>query len=351
MPFDRPSLKDLINRSVADIESRLDGADASLRRMLLNILAKMQAGSVHGLYGYLDWIALQGMPDTAETEQLERWASIWGKNRKSASKASGTAIFTGTSGSVIPANTYLKRNDGFEYETMAEAVITDGSAIVSIEAVQAGVESNTSVGAVLRLPSPVAGIQSTAIASELAGGTDVESDDDLRGRLLARIRQAPHGGATFDYVQWALDVPGVTRAWAYPRELGDGTVTVRIMTDGLTIDGIPAAESVAAVQSYIDNVRPVTAEVIAVAPVAVPMNPQINLTPNTAPVRAAVTAELSDLLRREAIPGATILVSHLREAISIAMGETDHALQTPANNITHSTGQIAVLGTITWGDL
>ncbi len=83
----------MIERAVADIESRLEGADASLRRMLLNILAKMEAGSVHGLYGYLEWIALQGMPDTAEDEHLERWASIWGKERNGNTKASGKAAF------------------------------------------------------------------------------------------------------------------------------------------------------------------------------------------------------------------------------------------------------------------
>jgi uncharacterized phage protein gp47/JayE len=352
MPFERPSLTDLMSRAITDIESRLDGADASLRRMLLNILAKMQAGSVHGLYGYLDWIALQGMPDTATDEHLERWASIWSKQRKAASKSSCPNVnFAGTDGSVIPIGTLLKRADGFEYETTTQGVIADGSVNVSIEAVKAGSASNAATSTQLKLPSPVAGVQSTAIAGELAGGADIESDESLLGRYLSRIRQAPHGGADFDYVDWALEVSGVTRAWPYPRELGAGTVTVRFMTDDLTADGIPAAESVTAVQSYIDNVRPVTADVFVVAPVAVPINPAVNLSPNSAAVQAAVQAELSDLLKREAIPGATILISHLREAISIAMGETDHVLVSPVADISHTTGQIPVLGTITWGDL
>jgi uncharacterized phage protein gp47/JayE len=222
---------------------------------------------------------------------------------------------------------------------------------VSIEAIVAGADSNAPEGTQLKLLSPVVGVQSTAVTGELAGGADTELDDDLRSRLLTRIRQAPHGGADFDYVEWALDVAGVSRAWAYPRELGAGTVTVRFMTDGLTADGIPSAESVTAVQSYIDNVRPVTADVTVIAPVPVAMNPTINLNPNSAAVQAAVKAELSDLLKREAVPGATILVSHLREAISIAMGETDHVLVSPTADVDHTTGQIPVLGTITWGDL
>jgi uncharacterized phage protein gp47/JayE len=351
MPFERPNLSELISRAVADIESRLDGADATLRRALLNILAKMQAGSIHGLYGYLDWIALQGMPDKAEKEHLERWASIWGKKRKASSKSSGPITFNGSDGSVLPIGTLWKRGDGFEYETTTEGVVAGGTAEVSIEAIVAGADSNAPEGTQLKLLSPVVGVQSTAVTGELAGGADTELDDDLRSRLLTRIRQAPHGGADFDYVEWALDVAGVSRAWAYPRELGAGTVTVRFMTDGLTADGIPSAESVTAVQSYIDNVRPVTADVTVIAPVPVAMNPTINLNPNSAAVQAAVKAELSDLLKREAVPGATILVSHLREAISIAMGETDHVLVSPTADVDHTTGQIPVLGTITWGDL
>ena len=288
MTFDRPSLAKLMNRAIADIESRLDGADASLRRTLLGILAKMQAGSVHGLYGYLDYIALQGMPDTATGGHLERWASIWSKQRKTASRTVGTVTFTGTAGSGIPLGTMLKRADGFEYETTAEGVVADGTAEVAIVAIVAGAASNAAASTQLKLPSPVAGVQSSAIAGELAGGADTESDESLLGRYLSRIRQAPHGGADFDYVDWALEVSGVTRAWAYPRELGAGTVTVRIMTDDLTVDGIPAAESVTAVQSYIDNVRPVTADVFVVAPVAKPMSPTINLNPNSAAVQAEI---------------------------------------------------------------
>ena len=57
----------------------------------------------------------------------------------------------------------------------------------------------------------------------IAGGADEQSDLLLLQRVLARLRQPPHGGADFDYIRWALEVPGVTRAWVYPLELGAGT--------------------------------------------------------------------------------------------------------------------------------
>ncbi|AMK09658.1 baseplate J/gp47 family protein [Pseudodesulfovibrio indicus] len=351
MPFDRPSLSDLISRVKADIESRLAGADASQRRTLLGILAVVEAGAVHGLYGYLDWIAAQGMPDTADAEQLERWASIWGKQRKSAASATGLVTFTGSDGSVIPTGTVVSRSDGLEFSTTEDGTIAAGSAAVAVTAVEAGADANTAAGVKLKLVSALSGVQSTAVAGELSGGADVEGDGDLRSRLLARIRQAPHGGADFDYVAWALEVSGVTRAWVYPLELGAGTVTVRVMTDGTTEDGIPAAETVDAVQTYLDAARPVTAEVFVVAPVAVPMDPAISISPNTEAVQAAIEAELGDMLLRAAEPGATIRVSHLREAISIATGEADHVLLSPAADVAHAVGEVATLGTITWSDL
>jgi len=349
MPFNRPTLADLITRAQADIESRLPGADASLRRSLLNVLARIHAGSVHALYGYLDWLAKQLMPDTAEAEHLERWSSIWGVTRLAATYATGTITMTG-SGTIL-AGAKLVRADGVEYTVDAETAITT-SGNVSITAVAAGDAGNASAGSKLTIVSPIAGIQSQGVVVSLAGGADTEADDAMRARLLARIQQPPHGGADFDYIAWALEAhPDVTRAWVYPLELGAGTVTVRVMTDDATSDGIPTSTVVDAVQDYIDTVRPVTAAVTVVAPVAAPLAMSIALSPNTSTVQAAVEAELRHLLRREAKPGGTILVSHLREAISIAAGEADHALTSPAADMTHTTGQIATLGTITWSSL
>jgi uncharacterized phage protein gp47/JayE len=81
----------------------------------------------------------------------------------------------------------------------------------------------------------------------------------------------------------------------------------------------------------------------------VPLNFNIELTPNSLTVKAAVEAELRDLLLREAAPGVTLLISHVREAISTAVGETDHVLISPTANQTYTTGQMPTFGSITWG--
>lgn len=350
MPFQRPTLTTLIDRGAADIESRLASTDARLRRALLNVLVRAHAGAVHGLYGYQDWLAKQLMPDTAETEHLARWASIWGVTRRAAVAATGNVTFTGTNGTDVPAGTTLQRSDGIEYTTDALGTVAAGVVTVAVTASVAGLDGNAAVSSSLSLVSPISNINSTATvaAGGITGGADIENDDALRARTLTRIQQPPHGGADFDYETWALEVPGVTRAWVYPAELGLGTVTVRFMMDDTYADGIPLAGDVSDVQDYIDARRPVTAVLTVAAPVAVVRNFTIALTPNTAAAKAAVEAELTDLIRREATPGGTLLISHIREAISLAADETDHVLTVPSANVTHTTGQIATMGTITW---
>jgi uncharacterized phage protein gp47/JayE len=147
---------------------------------------------------------------------------------------------------------------------------------------------------------------------------------------------------------WALEVPGVTRVWVYPMQLGAGTVTVLFVNDDDPVSIIPDAAEVAEVQAHIDRRRPVTAEVFVAAPTATPLDMTIALDPNTASVQQAVLAELQDLLTREAQPGGTILISRLREAVSIAAGEGDNSIITPGANVTHAAGEMAVLGTVTF---
>lgn len=350
MPFDRPSLPELIERSEADIESRLPGTDAKLRRSNLNVLARTFSGGQHGLYGFLDWVAAQILPDTAESEMLDRHASIWLPTaRIPAEYAIGSATATGTNGTVIPIGTVFKRADGAEYATDAEVTVASGIATVALTALEAGQTGNALASTALSLASPIAGLTATAsvTVNAMTGGADAEADDLLRARVLTRIRQAPHGGASFDYLSWALEVAGVTRAWVYPQELGIGTVTVRFLRDD-DVSPIPDSTEVAAVQSYIDARRPVTAAVTVVAPIADALNFTIALNPTSAAIRTAVAAELVDLLKREAEPGGAILLSHIREAISLAAGESDHVLTAPSANVTHATGQIATMGTITW---
>lgn len=348
MPFERPTLPQLIDAGATEIESRLPGVLARVRRSLVGVINRVVAGGLAALYQYAEWLNRQAWPDQAEAEYLDEHGARWDVTRNEAVAATGTARFTGADGTVIVAGTELRRADGVLYATTLEATIAAGQALVALAASTAGQGGNTGINTPLTLTTPIAGVNSAAVAyTALAGGADQEGDEDYRARILRRIQRAPNGGSLDDYIDWALDVSGVTRAWIYPGEQGPGTVVLRFMRDD-DANPIPDAGEVDAVQAALDAVRPVTAALFVVAPVATPLDFTIQLTPDTAAVRAAVQAELADVLRREAEPGGTILISHLREAVSVAAGETDHVMTLPAANVPHTTGHIATMGVITW---
>lgn len=350
MPWSRPSLSTLIARIASDIQSQLPGTNPLLRRSLLGILGRANAGAVHGLYGHQVIIADQIMPDTSDETYTQRWASIFGVPRTAATVATGPVVCTGADDTIIETGTQLMAPSGTEYVTTADGTIAGGSVQVPVAATVAGSAGNQATGATLNFVAPIAGVMASATvaAPGLGGGADVESIDNQRARLLQRIRTPPQAGTANDYTRWALEVAGVTRVWIFPAELTPNGVTVRIAADNGATAPIPDQATVDAVQAHLDTLRPATAIVTVMAPVATPLNPEIQLTPDTVAVRNAVTAELQDLLVREAAPGGTLLLSHINEAIAVAAGETDHQLVSPAADVVFGGGQLAVLGDIAW---
>lgn len=348
--FTRPSLSEILERIQADIDSRLEGAEARLQGSVLNVVSYVEAGAVHGLYGFLSWLSLQIFPDTAELEFLNRWGAIWGVTRRAAAIAEGEVTFTGLDGTVIVEGTLLQRADGEQFVTTEEVTIASLAAIAGVEAVIAGLAGNTDEFIELTFVTPIDGVESVSVVSTvITGGSDIESDSSYLARLLDRIQQPPHGGSANDYLQWMFEIPGVTRAWVYPLELGIGAVTVRFMMDDLYVDGIPLTADILEAQTYIDEKRPVTADVSVFAPIAVPLDFEIELNfGDTAAIRASIEANLRDLILRDSEPGGTIFLSRINEAISLAEGEFDHELIAPVADVTHTTGQIATMGTITW---
>lgn len=351
MPYARPTLNEIIDRIVTDIATRVEGANGSvLRRSLFGVLARAEGGTAHLLYGYIDWVAKQAIPDTAEDEYLVRWARIWGLSRKLATFSTGNVTMTGNIGSKIDADAVLQSQLGAQYRVTKTTAFTATSQSVPVRALTAGTEQDLEAGAKLALVSPVPGVNTvgTVAAGGITGGTNIETIDALRARLLKRIQNTPQGGSKADYLLWALEVPGVTRAWVYPLQMGAGTVTVLAASDNGDTPPIPSAATIAALQEHLDEEAPVTATVYAAAPNSQPLNPVIALAPNTPAVQAAVKAELEYLLLREAEPGGKLLLSHIREAISIAAGETDSRVISPTDDVQPPTGSLLTLGTVTF---
>jgi uncharacterized phage protein gp47/JayE len=357
IPWTTPQLSE-VRALVRDaIRGRLPGADALVPNSVLRVVSDVQGALCHLTLQYVDWLALQLLPDTAETEWLDRHGDIWLVNadgttgRKLATLAHGLVSFQGTvDGAVIPQYSRLTGGN-VSYETMA--VITTSvlnPTLGPVRAIDPGSIGNLPGGETLTFSPVIEGVANGAVIETLTGGTDDETDEQLRARILKRIQNPPMGGDKADYEVWALAVPGVTRAWCSPQEMGIGTVSVRFLMDDLRADdeGWPKPDDIVAVANYIDSVRPVTVKDCWVgAPIKQFVNVEIrNLTPDTQEVRAEIEASLRDMLYFKAFPGQEIYAAWINFAIMNAATIESYTLISDQDVLMQSPGHMAVLGTI-----
>ena len=367
MPYPRPTLTALRQQVQADINANLPGADALLRFSNLRVLGTVQAGLAHQHYGYLDWIALQATPYTATDEYLAAWGALKSVYQKGATQASGQVTFPASGSPTIPVGTPVSRSDGTGYQVTALVSSTATSITVQIQANAdasglTGAFGNSDAGTSFTLGQTIAGVTSTGTSTQISGGADLETQSDFRTRVVAAYQAPAQGGAKSDYEQWALDVPGVTRAWCVPLVNGPGTVGVFVMLDvaNAANNGLPngsngvassekrdhaAAGDQLTVANFIYPLRPVTALVYVLAPTLVPVNFTIQGVRSTD--QAAVSVALASLLQSTAQPGWVVDAQAIWAAISVAT-TSDFHIVSPSGDINLTTGQLPVLGTITW---
>jgi uncharacterized phage protein gp47/JayE len=346
MPYEIPTLPAIIKRAEADFERN---APDALRRSDAKVSARVVAGAAFELYGYQDYIARQSHPSTCDEEMLLKWAAIKLEDgRKPAVSASGMGRVTGSTGALVDVGVMYQSSDGRRYIVKTTATLVNGAAQVTLSAELTGTVGNIESGT-LTAVSPVLGVNPTLIIGDggIVGGTDEEGIEPLRARVEQEFKNPSKVGSGADFIGWAKEVPGVTRAWALPRWMGPGTFGLTFVRDG--DPGIfPNAEQVAEVQAYLDIKRPVTAEVFVFAPIELPVNFTIKLSPDSTALRAAVTTSLKNLISDEGGSDSTILITHIRAAISNTPNENDHVLASPAANVVVAKNEIATLGAITW---
>ncbi|VIO80120.1 baseplate J/gp47 family protein [Bradyrhizobium ivorense] len=364
MPWTTPTLKD-VRRLTRDYVTSQLGAKSLIPNSVLRIMSDAKAGLAHLVLLYIDWLSKQLLPDTAETEWLDRHGQIWlvnadgSKGRKAATYAQGRVTLTGMQGIIVPNATNLTSAAGIGYETTEQITIDADPTPVDVICLSAGVVGNLDEGDVMTVADGIPGVDGDATVVSMTGGTDTETDEQLRARVLFRIQQPPMGGDANDYVAWAMAVPGVTRAWCSPLEMGMGTVTVRFMMDELrsSTDGFPLVEDLNTVARYLDRMRPVAVkDFFVVAPIPEPVDFTIHaLTPDLASTRAAIEVSVREMLERSAAPAhaidgvaqaaQTIYAAWVSEAILDASGVDSFRLEM-TDHVMPSPGHMAVLGSI-----
>lgn len=223
-------------------------------------------------------------PMWAYDEWLDYHAKGRGITRKPANAASGELLITGISGTTIPAGFKFAApatadTPAIEYQTTEKYTIgEDGTVRVQITAVEAGPKGNVPANTVTLMMTPIKGITSITNEANIAGGTEVESDDELRNRIMEidAASEASFVGSDGDYKRWAEEVPGVGTALVMPEWAGPGTVKVVVIDS----NGQPA--NAAIIAAVYDNIMspgdrlqrkaPIGATVTIEAPTAKELN-------------------------------------------------------------------------------
>jgi uncharacterized phage protein gp47/JayE len=302
---------------------------------------------------------------------LDDLAAVYEVERLQATQATGTVAFSGPSGTSIDAGTTVaalpSTPDAIapDFEVTVGGAIGTGATNFSVIAVDAGSAGNVGAGAIQAQVTPLPDGVTFTNSVPTFGGTDVESDDALRTRILEAI--AGRGpGAARDYVMWAGAWPGVGRVQVVPVWNGASTVLVMVADP----NGLPLTDAlVSALQQNLDPVAgegsgtaPVGAHVTVTTSVLLNIDVTGTLTYLTgyswdgsggtvavgAPIQAAITRYLLSVG-----PGGTVRMAHVAGILATWPG-VDAATGIQMNaatadiTLTMSPSQVAVLHSATF---
>lgn len=359
-----PTIPEIRDQILADIQSGLGITTPLLPRSVWRVLATAQAGALYLGYLFARWAYAQIFTATCDEDALINRGAEYGLVRTPPVEWRGTATATGTTGTTIPAGT-LWTLDGAVYQQESAVDIAAGTATITLFALEPGESGNLDAATELDLSSPIAGVDRIAtVATTTQPGVDEEPLENFRDRLAARQAAQPQGGAKPDYVQWALEVPGI--AEAFPHSPTPGVVNVYpITSEPDPADRIPDAPLLATVTAYLnEDVRrplgPVTIEAIEFDEIEFDVD-IADLSPNTAAMKAAIEAAIEDYLYarrpklyddepspRDVISAARITRVCIDSGAEVVTVDLKNAGGSSITSYTLEAYELAKLRTLTW---
>ena len=326
-----------------------EGCDSAVRLYAL-------AAELQSLLMQADWVLDQSFPQTAQGAYLDYHAETRGITRGAAEKADGVIRFAAadkvTAACPIEKGTVCMTAEGVRFETTEDAAIAVGSqwADVPAQAVEAGAGGNVIAGTVTLLSAMPVGVVQCTNPAAFSGGCDAESDEALRGRVLASYQRLPNGANAAYYEQEAMRYPGVAAAKAVGRARGIGTVNVVIATHA----GVPDAALLAAVETDLQKKREIAVDVKVLAPTVetVAVTAALKAAPGYtfAEVKAGAQSAL-EMLFTGGLLGKSVTTARLLTLLCGVEGVENVHLTAPAADVAVDATELPMLGTVTLSEL
>ena len=253
---------------------------------------------------YMEWIMEHVQAAGEQTMLKDTWgeaeenkAAMVGLSRKDATAATTTLRFTlsearDTVTSIPEGSTVSSTNGEIYFETTEYAEIPRGETSMDVpaECTLTGVIGNGyEAGSINSMTDIIAYVESVANTTTSAGGTDAESDDDLKERIFLAPSSFSVAGPDDAYIYWCK---------AYNSNIGNvvvdspSPVVVNIyfvMKDG----SLPEEEVIKGLSEFLQdgNIRPLTDKVTVAAPAIQTFDVNVKYYINSSDSSKAVTIQ------------------------------------------------------------
>jgi uncharacterized phage protein gp47/JayE len=268
-----PSTAEVSALIISQLEGQLSQTIPLLPKAFCRVLAKVLSGVVVLLYKYASWIFLQLFVAHASIEwttvlgkrirPLVEWGRLVGAGDPADAVRAEHIVavpVTNQSGD-LKAGTFLVWPDtGVIFQVLYPVPLNAATVQARVRAVSdqsggdgAGSIGNAPASTVFEFSeSPPNVGREVTVVSTLVQGVDAESADEYRAQVIQLFQAPPQGGAYADYRRWALEVPGIIRAYPYTGDPGevDLYVEASVASSG-SADGIPTGAQQTAVNDSV----------------------------------------------------------------------------------------------------
>lgn len=183
-------------------------------------------------------LALAGVsPLDADDEQLVELAGVFGITKRAASSAAGNVVVTTLSGwpVTIPSGFICTAPNGIQYETTVATTVVTGM-VVEVVAKTTGADTEQVAGTVVTWDSAAIGYldqNATVDTGGITGGSDEDSTEVLRRRLIQRLSFPEVGGNVAQMMTFAEEATSaVEAAFCYAAARGPASYDVVVTQTG-----------------------------------------------------------------------------------------------------------------------
>ena len=273
----------------------------------------------------------------------------YGIDRKIGTSAVGEVTFEGADGTSISNGTVIYHNDLY-YVVLNDADISNGKADLIVEAYEMGKKYNVIRNTEFALKENIQGVTRVYAKEDFKGGTDTETDEELRDRYFDTIKKSYTSGNVAHYEAWTTEVSGVGLCKVYPLKNGNGTVEV-VITDSNMLGA--SSELIESVKANIEEKRPIGANVSVVSATEKAINITANITLASGylveEVKSEFTNKVTEYLKGISFKSSYVSNARLGNLLLDTTGIFDYTefkINNLSTNIALSDIEVPKLGTI-----